>query len=78
MGWYGGQLAPHNHTAVSGQGGVLSNLSVTGTLSATGDIASSAGNISSTAAYAQAGLPAALAGDLPRLDQSILLALLGG
>lgn len=78
MGWYGGTLAPHNHTAVTGQGGVLSNLSVTGTLSATGNIASSGGNIASTTAYAQAGLAAALAGDLPRLDQTILLGLLGG
>lgn len=58
-------LANHNHTSTPGDGGVLSNLSVTGSVSA-------------TAVMTEAGSPGATAQDIPTITWAGLMALLTG
>lgn len=67
----------HNHTPVAGDGGVLVNLGVTGTILATGTITSSLGNIVATAGTMSEGVEATAATQLPTLQGALALELIG-
>lgn len=81
-----GSLSNHNHTSVPGDGGVLSNLNVTGTLASSG-VATLAGVNSSAIINAQLGLAITGTGsetvgpsnptDLATLQMDVALNLLG-
>lgn len=85
-----GSLSNHNHTSVPGDGGVLSNLGVTGTVSGTGivtggtgvvattgDVVSTAGNVKATIGVVNEGGTPALATDVITLQYAQMLSLLG-
>lgn len=63
MGFYGGTLAAHNHTSTPGDGGVLSNLGISGTVTASGVATAANGTLTT---------------NLATLNQAMQYGLLGG
>ena len=70
-----GVLKNHNHSASVGDGGLLSNLAVTGTITGTGTVQGA--GVTSTAGMTETN-DASAATDVPTLRQLQSLALLAG